>query len=307
MSSSKANPIEIPAGSMRIGDNAVISEEGVRRCFAPEISINDKEALIKSVENVAEGLGYSSLSVSGRDDFDHKCTGEDSTYCTVIQGGLCKGLEFPYDLLQYRKENEWLIRCTNIYFRILYNIIPYHHNFDCYDCNFKAESLGREVPFSNKKNHKRTYNIFMVPRSSGTPSEAIIENAKGIKFHNPNRQEENSPDNLLPYLFSSFNMDGSELDLSTLYGLGHKCVPVDDIAEHNPEFKTLNIKFTLFSEAEITESENETKREVMRHFNELHREWFKNTCTPVLKKISKVGIKVYEKKSDVSALVYSQE
>ena len=82
MSSPKATPIEIPAGSMRIGDNAVISEEGVRRCFAPEISINDKEAVIKSVENVAEGLGYSSLSISGRDDFDHKCTGEDSTYCT---------------------------------------------------------------------------------------------------------------------------------------------------------------------------------------------------------------------------------
>lgn len=305
---SKTMTIEIPAGSVQIGNNAIISKEGMRRCCAPEVDVLDKEALIKSVKDVVQGLGFSSCAVSGRDDFDHKCTGDGSTYSTVIQGGLCKDLEYPYDLLQYRRENEWLIRCTNIYFRIFYNIIPHHHNYGCYDCNFTTEGLGSERTLAPEvKGIRRSHNIFMVPRSSGIPCEAILENSKGIKFRKPNSDLDSSVDNLLPYLFSSFNMDGSELDLSMLYGLGHKCVLIDDLAEHNSGFSGVNIKFTLFSESEIAETDYESQGEVMRYFNELHREWFTNTCTPILKKITKVAVKVYEKKGDTSALVYSQE
>ena len=308
MSSPKTTPIEIPAGSVQIGNNAIISKEGIRRCCASEVDVLDKEAIIKSVKDVAEGLGYSSYMISGRDDFDHKCTGDGSTYSIVIQGGLCKNLEYPYDLIQYRQENKWLIRCTNIYFRIFYNIIPYHHNHGCYDCNFTTEGLGSERALAPEvESIRRSHNIFKVPRSSGIPCEAILVNSKGIRFCKPNSNLDSSVDNLLPYLFSSFNMDGSELDLSVLYGLAHKCVLIDDVAEHNSGFSGVNIKFTLFSESEIANSKNETQGEVMRYFNELHREWFTNTCTPILKKVSKVAIKVYEKKGDENSLVYSQE
>lgn len=310
MSSPKAKttPIEIPAGSVQIGNNAIISKEGMRRCCAQEVDVLNKEALIKSVKDVAEGLGYSSCAISGRDDFDHKCTGYDSTYSNVIQGGLCKGLEYPYNILQYRQENEWLIRCTNIYFRIFNNIIPYHHNYGCYDCNFTTEGLGSERTLDPEvEGIRRSHNIFMIPRSSGIPCEAILENSKGIKFRSPNSKLDSPVDNLLPYLFSSFNMDGRELDLSMLYGLAHKCVPIDDVASHNSHFSSINIKFTLFSESEMADSKNKTQGEVMRYFNELHQEWFTNTCTPILKKITKVAVKVYEKRGDTSALVYSQE
>ena len=304
MNSPKTTKIEIPAGSVQIGDNAIISKEGIRRCCAPEINVNDKKAIIKSVKDVAEGLGYSSYAISGRDDFDHKCTGNDSTYTNTIQGGLSRGLQYPYDLIQYRLENKWLIRCTNIYFRIYYNIIPYHDNFDCYDCNFRSDNLGIDPNVGTEKKKK----VFMVPRSSGVPCEAILENSQGIKFHDPtHRTAENLVDNLLPYMICSFNMDGSPIDFSMFYGLAFKCVQINDVAANNPSFKSLNIKFTLFSDSEIEEAHSETQKEVMRYFNELHKDWFQNICIPALKKISNINIKIFEKKGDENAIVYSQE
>lgn len=302
MSASITEPIQISDGVWQIGDNAIITKEGFKRCCAPEVNVNDKRAIIKSVKDVAEGLGYSSYAMPGRDDFDHM-RDADSTYTNVIQGGLSVGFQYPYDVIQHRLENEWLIRCTNIYFRIYYNIIPYHDNFDCYDCNFRSDNLGIEPNIASKKKKR----IFMVPRSSGPPSEAILENSQGIKFHNPTHTSvETSVDNLLPYMISSFNADGNPIDLSMLYAptLSHKCVLIDDVAANNPSFESLNIKFTLFSDSEIGEATSETQKEVMRYFNEFHKDWFQNICAPVLKKISNINIKVFEKKGDENTLVF---
>ena len=80
-----------------------------------------------------------------------------------------------------------------------------------------------------------------------------------------------------------------------------------DVAANNPSFKSLNIKFTLFSDSEIEEAHSETQKEVMRYFNELHKDWFQNICIPALKKISNINIKIFEKKGDENAIVYSQE
>ena len=295
----KATSIEIPAGSVQIGNNAIISKEGMRRCCAPEVDVLNKEALIKSVKDVAEGLGFSSYTITGRDDFDHTYSA-DSTYTNIIQGGLSKGLQYPYDLIQFRLDNKWLVRCANIYFRIYHNIIPYHDNFDCYDCNFRSDDLGIDPNIGTEKKK----NIFIVPRSSRVPSDAILENSQAIRFHNPmHASVKTSVDNLLPYIICSFNIDGDPIDLSMPYGLAHKCVLINDLANHNPSFESLNIKFTLFSDSEIANSKNETQKEVMRYFNELHKDWFKTICTPVLKKISNINIKVFEKKGDENSLV----
>jgi len=290
MTSSNQNEIVMHAdGSAEIGTNAIISSEGIRRCCAPEVDMDKKDAVIKSVEDLIKGLGYSSFAICGQDDFDHKCIAGQSTFTIHVQGGLCKGLEYPYSLLQYREENKWLIKCANIYFRIYNNIIPYNKN-DCYISNWVANGLGTMREGSCDK----MYNVFTVPRSSGVPCEAIVENAKGLKFHNKTKNEDSS-ENLELYMLCSFNMDGSPLDMRSLYGLANKVVPINNILEQNPSFDTLKIKFELFTDTELEDCKiYKTKQSVMCYFNSLHHKWFEDTCIPVLKKITGINIEVYE-------------
>ena len=89
-------------------------------------------------------------------------------------------------------------------------------------------------------------------------------------------------------------MDGSDLDLKKIYGLGYKIVKLEDIMKLNDDFGKIQIYFKSFTEEELSEA-SFGKRFVMNHFNTIHDKWLKDILIPAINRTnSKYCVEIYE-------------
>ena len=253
--------------------NLALSDEVFRKMAEPKLIEYSAIEMIERVKSVIHHLGLSSLMINNIDQFDKSNTDVEELHEGFVEGSSMHGMECPYNIIIFRKQNKWLFDCANMFYRICGNHII------C--SNAPSSAFCRFIEF--EKDDKV---IFMIPRSNGTNCEAIMDYRGGIKLHKSRRFDSG----LDIYIYCTFNADGSPIEPDQTSGDSLKLVKLSDVITLNPCLKNIELHFSLFSEEEINNS-NKVKAEIMLYFNSLHLDWFNTTFVPIINNMTYNAVK----------------
>ena len=235
-----------------------------------------EEKIKTSIEIInarVQSLGYSSRKIIGQDDLDFKNYDESLLCSKQMEGSLTLNMNYPYNDIMYNKEvNEWKMLCAQIYFRIYYNLIP--------------NEIYTNTTFPS---------IINIRRSNGKLQRARLRKNSGFRISKKSVEEDAIPTSRVPKLYLRVEYDSVDINLED-YSLPrdfYKDIPIQDIAEFNPNIKEFEITFKLPDY--LCYDYNGYKYSVVKYYHELHYEWCETILYPLVEYIKKkydINIKI---------------
>lgn len=206
-------------------------------------------------------IGSSSRKIIGQDDLDFKLYDDENVLSSVqMEGSLLLNMEFPYnDIICNKEINMWKMICAQIYFRILYDIIP------------------------NETYTKTTFpKIINIKRSTGKIQRARIKENAGFRI-SKSSFEDNS--DKIPKLYVRVEFNDSDVNLEDYFIPKEyfKDISIETVCELNPYIKEFDITFSLPNY--LCYKHNGLKYNIIKYYHDLHNEWCENVLYPLIKYI----------------------
>jgi len=210
-----------------------------------------------------------SSKVENKDELGDKCYGEIDANKYIVTS-IIKGSEgihiFPYNCVQHHINNEWMMRCLNICYRVSNNHI--NHSFHTFP------------------------KVFKINRSGGKICDAKIFDEGQIRVRKSSSKKD---EEATFYLRPNFFEDGEPID-DTAPGYNsciwmYKDVRLDDISKQN-NISEMSITFNdIFTDDELENALDDlVKYTVMIHFNTLHTKWVNNYLKPAISRMSNIKV-----------------
>jgi len=230
-------------------------------------TLNEKEInMLINIFNLINKIGYISLKYIGLDEFTNiRTINDDLVHNEELQGSNIFNLSIPYNDISFNKEtSKYLMNITQIYYRIVNNIIP---------------SISYFVKNKNSFCYHNLNKIYKIKRSTGKIQNARVRYNAGIFIYK--LQDSNYKD---IYIRMEYSND-EETDLNCMRDIHlplYKDIPLNKLIELNPDIKVLVITYKLPNINKF--KENTIEYNLSKFIMEMHNIWLEKEMRPLFKK-----------------------
>ena len=229
---------------MRDGSNKVVRSS----IFNDEP--NEGKRIIDIIDDLILSRGLFSSKKINFDDFDNVEYNDEDLLETPIEGS-CNLLRFPYNLITFHKKNHWKMRCLNISYKTLYNLIP--NKLDSHCELYSYHDLPKEFNFE---------------RSDKTIQKGHLNPQEAIKIHKSRSRNDTTEQFYVRVNFTDENLGESFKDVNLV-----------NILKNTPEIKSVNFYFKLLDEVDESDAE---KFETIKFYNLIMSKWIINVLEPTI-------------------------
>ena len=206
--------------------------------------------------------------------FMGKCYLTDKMYDFEDEGMYQRAVDgtfhmYPYNTIQFYKDNEWLFDCLQTLFIINNNRLP--HSF--------------------KGTYHNLPHIVKIKRSNGVILDAItVDNDLALRIYKSTSRNDKVP---RIYVRVKYFADMIHIQPSDVYGLTenggylYKDVSLEDIILMNPQIVKRGLKIKL-PKLEIDDEMGSEEREIKTYINTLYENWGHDVLEPVIGEYDKI-------------------
>jgi len=226
--------------------------DGSKKQILPPIfnnESNDDKKLIQVIDDIILRLGLFSSKKIDFDDFDNVLCKSEDLVEEVIEGSASI-YRVPFNLITYHKKNTWKMRCFNIAFRTLYNLIP--NNIDMTGL-MSYHDLPKNIKFER----------------NGDIIDGELYNHESIKIHKSKSRNDETEQFYVRVNFLDEHQEACFKDVNLL-----------NILKHTPEIESVNFFFKFIEEEKFEEETEEYEN--VKFYNMLQSRWILDVLTPTI-------------------------
>jgi len=220
----------------------------------PPICMDETSKIIESIEGLAQVTGFFSSRRLNMDQFDNNIYSDEEMMSSHILGSYTIGINYPYNIILYSKENCWKMDCLNLYYNIFKNI-------------------------SLNENHNLP-KLLNIKRSNGSIQKAVIKDIQGFIIRKSRTSGDINEKIYVPVYFSQDNSVENLLENEGLLFVT-KSIPLEELLDVNPNITEFNLSYKYLI---IEENYTQTRKDITKYFNDKLKFWINNTLFPVLKR-----------------------
>ena len=176
---------------------------------------------------------------------------------------------YPYNTIQFHKDNEWLFDCLQTLFIINNNRLP--HSF--------------------KGTYHNLPHIVKIQRSNGVILDAItVDNDLALRIYKSSKKNDKVPRIYVrvKYFENMINIQPSDVyELAEKGGYLYKDISLEDIISMNPQIIKRGLKIKL-PKLEINDEMISEEREVKSYINTLYEKWAHNVIVPLISEYERI-------------------
>ena len=188
---------------------------------------------------------------------------KEDIVCCDVEGSFNS---YPYNTIQYHKENQWIFDCIQFLYYVRMNVIPHS--------------------LSNK--HHNLPLIVSVPRSNGDIHDGLlIDSNIGIRLRKSNSVNNNTTEQI--YVRIQWIDDISKLDPSKINeyknyrNVSFKDVTLENFISVNPNIAKTGITL-IFKRLQYPLYSTETQRNVIKYCNNEFKKWIETKINPQIER-----------------------
>lgn len=193
-------------------------------------------------------------------DYDYDVCSEDM-YSFLLLGSFNR---YPFNLIQYHIENEWLIPC----FQNLYLMD------------------SQIFPHTQRNKYHNLPKIIKIERSSGKIYDAMVmDQTFGIKIRKSRSQNDENDKFYVRVSWIEGKEKIDEEDMETMmntFYLSFKDIRLEDIVRLNPGIKESGLELRINLTDSNKNELNDHEKEVIEYCNSLYKEWVSNKLVQVI-------------------------